>query len=482
MNGVNDMGPGHHIGPLAKWAEVFDASPGSLLADRYCLLAKLGQGGMGAVWRAEDRTLCIEVALKLIDPTLVESPLAMARFQQEAHAAARLRSTHIVHINDYGIDAVSGQPFIAMDLLDGENLQQRLDRQGRLPFADVQHILSQVARGLDLAHSKGIVHRDLKPENIFLAREGGAETVKVLDFGIAKRLDAIGTSSGLRTGDGQMLGTPYYMSPEQAQAKKTVDHRTDVWAFGVIAFECLTGIRPFESENLATLVLEICNGPIRNPAHFAAVPVGFSSWFARAVARDVQGRFSTIDLASDELAALVGAPLEQIGHHDSTASTMPSPSPSAVSASSFATIDVSAVKSALLGGSRRRATAWALGLVLVLGAMGSIAWLVRAADPPSRVLTASAAESITTAAPIPRPAAAATLSSTPHRPQAATDASAVPVVSLGASSQSTQPRPSHMERTRSAVSQAPHKQAIPKTRGKESTTTGSDRSPLDPGI
>jgi eukaryotic-like serine/threonine-protein kinase len=136
----------------------------------------------------------------------------LARFEQEAHAAARLRSTHIVHINDYGIDDASGQPYIAMDLLEGESLQQRMDREGRLPFSEVQHILAQVAQGLELAHSKGIVHRDLKLENIFLAREGGKEVVKALDFGIAKHLHKRETSALLRTGDGQVLGTPYYMS------------------------------------------------------------------------------------------------------------------------------------------------------------------------------------------------------------------------------------------------------------------------------
>jgi serine/threonine protein kinase len=306
---MNEAGPGHPNSPLSQsWGE-FEASPGSLIAERYCLLSKLGQGGMSTVWRAEDRALRIEVALKLIEPSLVDSPVALARFQQEAHAAAKLRSTHIVHINDYGLDEVSGQPFIAMDLLEGESLQQRLERMGTLSFTETQHILMQVARALELAHSKGIAHRDLKPENIFIAREGDSEIVKVLDFGIAKRLDVMTVSGGLKTREGQMLGTPNYMSPEQARARGDIDQRTDVWAFGVIAFECITGIRPFESDNLASLVLAICSGPIPDPASLAATPAGFTEWFEHAIARDVQDRFATIVAAASELSRLADAPL-----------------------------------------------------------------------------------------------------------------------------------------------------------------------------
>ena len=306
---MSEAGPRHPNSPLAHSCGEFEASHGSLIAERYCLVSKLGQGGMSTVWRAEDRALCIEVAIKLIEPSLVDSPVALARFQQEAHAAARLRSTHIVHINDYGLDEATGRPYIAMDLLEGENLQQRLERMGKLSFSETQHILMQVARALELAHSKEIAHRDLKPENIFIAREGDSEIVKVLDFGIAKRLDVLTVSGGLKTREGQMLGTPNYMSPEQARARGDIDHRTDVWSFGVIAFECITGIRPFESDNLASLVLAICSGRIPDPASLAATPVGFTEWFEHAIAREVQNRFATIVAAANELSQLLDAPL-----------------------------------------------------------------------------------------------------------------------------------------------------------------------------
>jgi serine/threonine-protein kinase len=387
MNAVNRGGSGHSGQPLADCAAVFDASPGSLLADRYCLIAKLGQGGMGTVWRADDRVLHIEVAVKLIDPALVDSPVAMARFQHEAHAAARLRSTHIVHINDCGVDAASGQPFIAMDLLEGESLQQRLDREGKLPFSEVQHILAQVAQGLELAHKKGVVHRDLKPENIFIAHEGGAEIVKVLDFGIAKRVGVLDRNSGLRTDAGQMLGTPYYMSPEQAKAEGNVDHRTDIWAFGVIAYECATGCRPFESDNLASLVLDICTGPVRDPADFAVVPIGFSEWFARAVARDHNARFETIAAASTELAALMDAPLGQRTHWSGSAKTLDTGS---TPTRSVVTLASSAATTAAFRRPRHRTNATVLVLLALLAATLVVWWVVRSRQAtPSEPVAAS---------------------------------------------------------------------------------------------
>jgi serine/threonine-protein kinase len=349
---------------------------------------------MGSVWRAEDRVLRIEVAVKLIDPMLVDSSTAMARFEQEAHAAARLRSTHIVHINDYGVDAASGQPFIVMDLLEGESLQQRLEREGKLAFPEVQRMLAEVARGLALAHAKGIAHRDLKPENIFIAREGGAEIVKVLDFGIAKRFDKMHVTSALRTGDGQMLGTPYYMSPEQARAMSNVDHRTDVWAFGVIAFECLTGSRPFESDNIPSLILKICDGEIVDPSDFAAVPVGFTTWFARAVERSVEHRFQTILEASSALEALLNAPLERRGVADTAAKTL------AATVATARTASTTRSGTAAFGvAGKQRVVVWSLGVIaaivvlttyVLVARLGEKQALLREQAPATAVMVPSA--------------------------------------------------------------------------------------------
>ena len=279
-------------------------SEGLTLAGRYRLVTKLGQGGMGSVWRAEHLTLGIPVAIKLIDPSIAQSEEALARFRREAQAAAELRSAHVVHIIDYGVE--NNTPYIAMELLEGESLSGRLERLGRLTPADTVAILSQVARALARAHQQNIIHRDLKPENIFIVLEGEDEVVKVLDFGIAKKLGLGSTSNGVKTHTGAMLGTPYYMSPEQAKGQTGVDHRTDVWSLGIIAYECITGARPFDKETLASLLIAICTEPLPVPSEVAPVPVGFDAWFARVASRDLSERFQTASEAITKLREVCG--------------------------------------------------------------------------------------------------------------------------------------------------------------------------------
>jgi len=276
-----------------------------VLGARYRLMSKLGQGGMGSVWLAEHLTLRTEVAVKLIDPSIAESREALGRFQREAQSAAELRSTHIVQIFDYGID--EGTPYIAMELLQGESLAARLARLSTLTPSVTVQILSQVARALSLAHEKGVIHRDLKPDNIFLVREGADEVCKVLDFGIAKKLGSLSGSSGIKTNTGAMLGTPYYMSPEQALGQSNIDHRTDIWSLAIIAYECLTGVRPFEKETLGALLMAICQEPLPTPSKIAAVPPGFDEWFARAAARELSKRFQSAADAASQLRVICGA-------------------------------------------------------------------------------------------------------------------------------------------------------------------------------
>lgn len=274
----------------------------TILDSRYRLTSILGRGGMGSVWRADHLTLGTEVAVKVIDPIIAESPDAVRRFQQEAQSAAELRSAHIVQILDYGID--HDTPFIVMELLEGESLAQRLTRVGRLTAHDTACILSQVAHGLTRAHGKGIVHRDLKPDNIFIVRDGNDEIAKLLDFGIAKRVER--STSGVRsnTNAGALLGSPFYMSPEQAQGHSNVDHRTDIWSLGIIAFECITGSRPFQRDTLTALLMAICQESPPAPSAIASVPPGFDAWFANAVARNVGDRFESIGQAATQLSAL----------------------------------------------------------------------------------------------------------------------------------------------------------------------------------
>ncbi len=282
-----------------------------VLVGRYRLDERLGAGGMGSIWRAQHLVLAAPVAVKLIDREAIPDDEMLGRFMREAQSAATLRSPHVVQIIDYGVD--EQLPFIVMELLDGENLAERLRRMGRLPSADTARIVTHIGRAVGRAHDAGIVHRDLKPENVFLIRNEDEEIAKVLDFGVAKvPTAALGGELGTRTRTGSILGTPYYMSPEQAQGNKAVDHRSDLWSLGVIAFECLTGRRPFYSDGLGDLVLQICIRDIPIPSEMGSVPPGFDAWFARAVARDPETRFQSARDLTDSLREVLGGEAREL--------------------------------------------------------------------------------------------------------------------------------------------------------------------------
>ncbi|HEX5100150.1 MAG TPA: serine/threonine-protein kinase [Polyangiaceae bacterium] len=290
--------------------------PNRVLAGRYRLELRLGQGGMGAIWRAEHLVLQAPVAVKLIDREAVPDEDTLARFLREAKSAAALRSPHVVQIIDYGVEGPI--PFMVMELLEGENLAQRLKRLRRLSRQDTARVLTHVGRAVGRAHEAGIVHRDLKPENVFLVKNEDDEIAKVLDFGVAKvERAALEGPEGTRTRTGSILGTPYYMSPEQAQGNKTVDSRSDLWSLGVIAFECLTGKRPFYSDGLGDLVLTICVRDLPVPSDIAPVPLGFDAWFAKACARDPENRFQTARELTDALRESLGLDVKETTGFDS---------------------------------------------------------------------------------------------------------------------------------------------------------------------
>jgi len=276
-------------------------SAGLVLNGRFRLIEELGRGGMGTVWRAEDLVLEAPAAVKLIDPQFVQSPEALARFRREAKAAAAIRSTHVVQILEYGVE--NEVPYIAMELMKGETLAQRLQQVGRLTPQLTLTVLTHVGRALSVAHEHGIIHRDLKPDNVFLVHEMGEDVGKVLDFGIARQLGPLGDSSGFQTQSGAVLGTPYYMSPEHTMGQ-FVDHRADIWSFGVIAYECLTGALPFNHESLGGLVRAICVAPPPVPSQVTPVPAGFDAWFAKATARDPSDRFQAVNDAVTDLRAI----------------------------------------------------------------------------------------------------------------------------------------------------------------------------------
>jgi serine/threonine protein kinase len=273
-------------------------SPGIVVADRYRLERKLGAGGMGSVWLATDLSLDSTCAIKLVDPDKVGNEEVRVRFQREARAAAQIRSANVVDVFDHGL--WQSVPFIVMEYLEGEDLGARLDRKGRLDLRETYDIVSQVSRALVRAHAMGIVHRDLKPENIFLVPGDDHEVAKVLDFGIAK-LDQYSLRDKT-TKTGSFMGTPYYMSPEQARGKN-IDWRSDLWALGVIVFQCLTGKPPFESEALGDLMGMILYDPIpKITERDSSLPAEIETFWTRAINRDRELRFQSAKELSDALA------------------------------------------------------------------------------------------------------------------------------------------------------------------------------------
>ncbi|MFO0615323.1 MAG: serine/threonine-protein kinase [Polyangiaceae bacterium] len=277
---------------------------GQVLNGRYRLVRPLGRGSQAAVWVAEHLALKSQVAVKLIDSDLAKQEDARARFQREATAAAKLRSAHVVQILDHGIDGE--QPFIVMELLDGEDLFQRLDRLQRLSLQETSRIVTHVARALTRAHAEGIIHRDLKPENVFIAPNEDEEIIKVLDFGVAK-VTTPNKSVMSKTGAGTLIGTPHYMSPEQVKGIGEIDFRSDLWSLGVIAYQTITGALPFDSEGVGDLLIKISMDAPKKPSSLVAdIPTEFDAWFERASAKDPDKRFQTARELADSLARVAG--------------------------------------------------------------------------------------------------------------------------------------------------------------------------------
>lgn len=279
-----------------------------VIAGKYRLIRILGKGGMGSVWLAEHLSLHTPVAVKLIDSEMAKNPDARARFDREAQLAARIRSAHVVKVLDHGVTE-RGIPYIAMECLAGESLRERLRARGRLTSAETAKIVSHVCRALARAHAAGLVHRDLKPENVFLAREDDGETVKILDFGVAKATDILSATGMDPTRTGALLGTPGYMSPEQAQGLKSVDFRSDLWSVGVLAFECLAGKRPFTAPSLGVLIAKIAGMPAPTMAQLAPdanIPAELEAWMRTALTRDPAARFASAKELSDSFMVASG--------------------------------------------------------------------------------------------------------------------------------------------------------------------------------
>ncbi|MEM6786256.1 MAG: protein kinase [Myxococcota bacterium] len=282
--------------------------PGTVVAARYRLEQPLAQGGQGTVWEARHLGLDMPCALKfMLGPGAVAPVDVAERFALEARAAARLSDPRVVRMLDFGFS--EGRPFIAMERLEGETLGARLARTPVLSRGETLAIAHDVARALDEAHADDVVHRDLKPDNIFLVARGEV-MAKVLDFGIAK---LGGAASAPITAAGTLIGTPHYMSPEQAHGAGAVDHHADVWSLAVVVYECLVGARPFEGASLPALIGRILRGPAPVPSEARpGLPRTFDAWWERATSARLEQRFPTAGSLFTALEMALVAPNPQV--------------------------------------------------------------------------------------------------------------------------------------------------------------------------
>jgi eukaryotic-like serine/threonine-protein kinase len=268
---------------------------GRTLEGKYKIKSILGEGGMGTVYEGSHVALGRAVAIKVLHPNQARKPEAVQRLYQEARSAGSIGHPNICEVYDVGrFD--DGSPYLVMEKLEGETLAERIGSDGALPFDVVVDVMSQVLSGLVAAHAKGIVHRDIKPENVFLTRRVGLPPiVKILDFGVSKVLHTEEQEQGLDlTRTGMVMGTPYYLSPEQARGERTLDHRVDIWACGIMLYECLAGRRPFIAPNYNALLVQILQAtprPIREVR--PATPSGFDGVLKRALERDRDKRYKS---------------------------------------------------------------------------------------------------------------------------------------------------------------------------------------------
>jgi serine/threonine-protein kinase len=281
-----------------------------LLDGRYRIERLLGEGGMGSVYLASHVGLGREVAIKFLHSDLISRQEFVGRFYREAQAAAAIRHKNIIEVFDVGMSP-KGEPFLVMEYLEGESLAGLLKRVGPLNLGAACAVMESVLQALQVAHRKGIVHRDLKPDNIFLAhQQGEPPVVKIIDFGISKFTQ--GELDKWRTKTGSVMGTPAYMSPEQARGSAGLDHRTDLYSMGTIFFEMLTEALPFAGTNFAEYLSALLVDEPRAPQSvYADFPVAAEPLLRKALAKDPNQRFQNATEMLDAVTALPGGDAQQ---------------------------------------------------------------------------------------------------------------------------------------------------------------------------
>ena len=280
---------------------------GTVLAGKYRVDRVLGAGGMGLVVAAHHLGLDSRVAIKLLLPEMLEHKDVVARFAQEARAAARITNEHVARVFDVGA-LEDGAPYMVMEYLDGSDLGEWLHRDGRLPVVQAIDFVLQACEGVAEAHGVGIVHRDLKPANLFcVKRSDGSFCIKVLDFGISKLSAGGAQSSFSMTATAAVMGTPYYMSPEQMESARDVDARTDIWSLGIILYELITGSRPFSGQTLPEVCFRIATHPTPRVRELRAdVLPGVEAVVLKCLEKRRAERFSSIAELAAALAPFGG--------------------------------------------------------------------------------------------------------------------------------------------------------------------------------
>jgi serine/threonine protein kinase len=286
---------------------------GQVIEGKYEVRSVIGSGGMGTVFEAKHIAIGRIVAIKALHPEQVENPIAVKRFHQEAWAAGSIGHPSLCEVYDVGL-LPDKAPFIVMERLVGQTLAQRLEKAARLAVREAVVVVMHVLAGLDAVHEKGIIHRDIKPENVFITeKKGHPRGVKVLDFGVSKILAGAGggewEEKSALTKTGVVMGTPYYVSPEQARARRDIDARTDIYSCGVVLYEALTGEIPYDAHHFNALLLRIIQGNPRPPREIVAtIPEELEAIVLKALSLDREARYGTAREMARALAPFAQAP------------------------------------------------------------------------------------------------------------------------------------------------------------------------------
>jgi serine/threonine protein kinase len=434
---------------------------GQVLDGKYRIVRLLGEGAMGAVFEGENTRIKRRVAIKVLHAAVAARKDLVDRFEREAQAAGRIGSEHIVEVLDLG-ELPDGSRYLVMEFLDGQSLSSRIEQYGRLLPAQALPMIRQLLVGLAAAHQAGIVHRDLKPDNIFLLKEraGQRDFVKIVDFGVSKFSPLNGEEAKM-TQTGAVMGTPYYMSPEQAKGAKDIDHRSDLFSVGVILYEAVTGRVPFDGETFNELMFKIAlQDPPPPESIVPGLDAGIGRLIRRALARDPAQRFanatdfvgaidewlssgtSTVDVPDPSQVALAPASVA-IPTQQSGATVLFSASQAPAGQQSFAGATQAEWSQSQPNGVPQKSKAPLLiGLALGVGTIAGVALFalsgksgVDSPTPAASVSGASTSKSETSATPTTTDPA----NSPPATASATTTSSSLPVASNSAASNTAPP-------------------------------------------